>query len=226
MPDNIQDQHEIRLRLPHELYARVMTAMPKYTSFHNHCLQLLDQSLTICYENGGLLLSDPIGPQKSLTQVPRLSVRAANSSEGTEQSLAQAPQSGQAEQSLCDFGSELVGDTLSLEKTETTKTKTTKTKKVVPSSLQSESDLIYEFFKGKKGSKADTAWNFLIGQLEILQNKYGGTVVKDQLLLAINSKWNSITVKNFEQYNESVKPIHRPSSKGMISGGGIDMSKV
>ena len=61
--------------------------------------------------------------------------------------------------------------------------------------------LILEFWKTKKGAKSETAWNFLLENLERIRAKYGPQVVEEQLKLAINGKWQSIQLKNFEQFS-------------------------
>jgi len=72
--------------------------------------------------------------------------------------------------------------------------------KLIPESLENHADLIHGFWKVKKGSKGDIAWNRLIGQLERLQDAYGDGVVSDQLELAINGKWAGIEVSRYESF--------------------------
>jgi len=72
--------------------------------------------------------------------------------------------------------------------------------KQVPTTLSDHEDLILAFWKVKKGSRGDIAWNRLIGQLERLQAAYGASVLSDQLELAINGKWAGIEVSRYESF--------------------------
>ena len=73
--------------------------------------------------------------------------------------------------------------------------------------LEKFEDLIREFFRLKKGSKSKTAWAHLMGGLKKIQDKYGDAVVKEQLMAAINGRWNGITLKNYEEFG---KPKPKP----------------
>lgn len=70
----------------------------------------------------------------------------------------------------------------------------------IPAELAQHKALIAEFWQAKKGSKGETAWNLLIGQLGKIQAKYGSTVCAEQLQLAINAPWQSITLQKMEQF--------------------------
>jgi len=70
----------------------------------------------------------------------------------------------------------------------------------IPAELAQHKALIAEFWQAKKGSKGETAWNLLIGQLGKIQAKYGPTVCAEQLQLAINAPWQSITLQKMEQF--------------------------
>ena len=72
--------------------------------------------------------------------------------------------------------------------------------KNVPAHLFEHEDAIREFWRFKKGSKAERAWTFLIHQLEAIQAKHGASVLKEQLDLAINGRWTSITLANYERF--------------------------
>jgi len=58
----------------------------------------------------------------------------------------------------------------------------------IPAELESERDLIEEFWRLKKGSKGATAWKLLMTELGKLRSKHGSSVVREQLTLAINGK--------------------------------------
>ena len=66
--------------------------------------------------------------------------------------------------------------------------------------------LILEFWRVKKGSKGETAWKRLQGQLEKFLDAYGDSVVHDQLELAINGKWAGIEFSRYEQFKPAKKP--------------------
>ena len=70
----------------------------------------------------------------------------------------------------------------------------------IPVELAPHKALIEEFWKAKKGSKGETAWNLLITNLQRIHAKYGATVVDEQLQLAINGKWQSVTLRNLENF--------------------------
>jgi len=77
--------------------------------------------------------------------------------------------------------------------------------------LEKFEDLILEFFRIKKGSKSETAWSHLMTGLSSIQEKYGDTVVQEQLMAAINGKWASVTLKNYEQYGLITKKGFTPA---------------
>lgn len=85
--------------------------------------------------------------------------------------------------------------------------------KQVPTTLDDHADLILAFWKVKKGSKGDIAWNRLIGQLERLQAAYGASVLSDQLELAINGKWAGIEVSRYESFLKPSQIKQPPKSK-------------
>lgn len=77
--------------------------------------------------------------------------------------------------------------------------------KSVSANLEKFESLIMEFWRVKKGSRGETAWKRLQGQLERFLDVYGDTVVQDQLELAINGKWAGIEFSRFEQYKPTGK---------------------
>ena len=72
--------------------------------------------------------------------------------------------------------------------------------KTVPMGLTPHEDLIRDFWRTKKGSKGERAWNLLMGQLESIKVRHGSDVVREQLELAINGRWTSITLANYERF--------------------------
>ena len=82
----------------------------------------------------------------------------------------------------------------------------------IPAELEPQSELIKEFWKTKKGSRGQVAWKLLIGELEKIRSAYGLHVVAEQLELAINGKWQGVTLKNYEQFKPKAaakEPEHR-----------------
>ena len=68
------------------------------------------------------------------------------------------------------------------------------------------SALVEDFWRVKKGSKGQTAWERLMRNLLYFLEKYGEAVLKDQLELAINGKWNGIEPARYEQFKAAGKP--------------------
>lgn len=61
-------------------------------------------------------------------------------------------------------------------------------------------DLIREFWPVKSGSKGERAFKLLETGLREIQDAYGDRAVRGQLELAINGKWQSITLANYEKF--------------------------
>ena len=72
--------------------------------------------------------------------------------------------------------------------------------KSIDPALEAYSDLIRDFWRTKKGSKGDRAWSLLQTGLKAIQSAYGDSVVREQLELAINGRWQSITLANYERF--------------------------
>ena len=84
--------------------------------------------------------------------------------------------------------------------TNTLSNKSKSAKKEIPFELEEHSEQIAEFMRVKKGSKGETAWKLLIGELEKIRAKYGSAVVAEQLQLAINGGWQGVQLSNYERY--------------------------
>ena len=72
--------------------------------------------------------------------------------------------------------------------------------KEIPAHLFEHTDLIRDFWRGKKGSKAERAWKLLMTELTKIQEAHGHKVVAEQLELAINGRWASVTLANYERF--------------------------
>ena len=78
---------------------------------------------------------------------------------------------------------------------------------LIPFELESASSLIVDFWHSKKGKKTEAAFNLLMGEKGLIgiKKKYGEDAVKDQITLAIANEWQSITLKNYENFCVSIK---------------------
>ena len=72
--------------------------------------------------------------------------------------------------------------------------------KAIDPALEAHTTLIRDFWRTKKGSKGEQAWKLLQTGLTAIQAAYGDAVVKEQLELAINGRWQSITLANYEKF--------------------------
>ena len=97
--------------------------------------------------------------------------------------------------------------------------KKNKTTRVVPQSLSHLDDLIQEFWRAKKGSKSETAWTLLMTELGKIADAYGVDRVDEQLRLAINGKWQGITLRNLESFEKG-----RPTAKTATDWDAIEAS--
>ena len=80
--------------------------------------------------------------------------------------------------------------------------------------LEPSRDLIEEFWSGKKGSKGETAWKLLTTELLKIRSKHGNTVMREQLTLAINGKWQGITLRNYENFSAPKGHTPRQQEQG------------
>lgn len=84
-------------------------------------------------------------------------------------------------------------------------------KKNIPHELEWCREPLLEFWREKGGKKSKQAAVFLFNQLISLMEKYGERVVLDQLELATAKGFDSITVRNYEQFGtEANKPAQKP----------------
>ena len=72
--------------------------------------------------------------------------------------------------------------------------------KEVPDELAQHHELIDEFWRVKKGSKSQTAWNMLMTELKKIQAAYDDERLEEQLGLAINGLWNGVTLRNLQRF--------------------------
>ena len=87
------------------------------------------------------------------------------------------------------------------------------TKEQIPDfPFKSYKSLIVRFWEVKKGFHTEDAFKLLIGEkgLAGIYRNHGETVVKDQLEEAIANKWQSITLRNYEQFGRPQKADKEP----------------
>ena len=83
----------------------------------------------------------------------------------------------------------------------------------IPPNLICHDDLIEAYWQAKPKTKTQAAWNLLIGELTLMQERYGDSVVRDQLKLAEANRWQGVTVRNYEQFGMD-KP--KTSTRGHV----------
>ena len=105
-----------------------------------------------------------------------------------------------------------VSNSINKEKENFKKTRFKFSKELIPFELQSLSTLIEDFWYSKKGKKTEAAFDLLMSEKGLLgiKKKYGETAAREQLELAIASEWQSILLKNHENFSVSKKPTWNP----------------
>ena len=105
-----------------------------------------------------------------------------------------------------------VSNSINKEKEIFKKTRFKFSKELIPFELQSLSTLIEDFWYSKKGKKTEAAFDLLMSEKGLLgiKKKYGETAAREQLELAIASEWQSILLKNHENFSVSKKPAWNP----------------
>ena len=78
----------------------------------------------------------------------------------------------------------------------------------VPEGLKTFEPMIRAYWAAKPKTKTAAAWKLLMRELNKINDQYGSDVLEEQLLQAEAHRWQSITLKNYEQFG--VKQAHRP----------------
>ena len=86
-------------------------------------------------------------------------------------------------------------------------------KRDIPPHLECHRDLITEFWRIKNGSKSDTAWKLLMTELGKIQGVTDERELRETLMLAINGKWQSITMRNYQRFDMSESSKRADSKK-------------
>ena len=68
--------------------------------------------------------------------------------------------------------------------------------------------MIRAYWAAKPKTKTAAAWSILMRELNKINDQYGSDVLEEQLLQAEANRWQSITLKNYEQFG--VNTPHRP----------------
>ena len=186
---------QLRAVLPEELARQFLAAKPKTMSTPGFAALLIEQGLT-----GSV--SWPRTP--SVRETPsNTGTKAQPSNEATRASV-EVQSSSQEELQKSSKGT-FLGDGVGKEPEETPR-KVLSFSRQLPGKLKPFSALIEDFWRVKQGSKGDTAWNRLIRNLLAFLEKYGESVLTDQLELGINGKWKGIEIARYEQLKASDKP--------------------
>ena len=96
-----------------------------------------------------------------------------------------------------------------------------KQEKAIPDNLLHLQNLIYNFWKVKKGSKSDNAWKMQITEINKFIKKYGEHVVIEQLEMGIlDGTWKGLKMANYEEqlkrknkYNNEPDNIKHPAQQ-------------
>lgn len=70
----------------------------------------------------------------------------------------------------------------------------------IPGNLFAHEDLIRAYWKVKPSAKSPQAWKLLMTELTKLQDRYGDSVIRDQLVLAEANRWKGISLLNYERF--------------------------
>ena len=82
----------------------------------------------------------------------------------------------------------------------------------VPPELEEvKADLLEYWREYKKGRKSRAAGGMLITGCQAILEKYGATVLKEQIQLACANNWQSITLKGYEQFGLSTSKGYTPA---------------
>ena len=186
---------QLRAVLPEELARQFLAVKPKTLSISGFAALLIERGLTM-----------------SLEYAPAVPVRVGTGNSGTKAQPSNEAtrasvevQSSTQEELQKSSKDTFLGDGVGKEPEETPR-KVLSFSRQLPGKLKPFSALIEDFWRVKQGSKGDTAWNRLIRNLLAFLEKYGESVLTDQLELGINGKWKGIELARYEQLKASDKP--------------------
>ena len=209
-----------RLEIDDELMDRLRANCPKYLSPTGFANLLIDQGLT-----GGATLPAycvGAGNQKELGSTPKAELT-------NEASSSRKLASEESENLLTDpqLIVSFLGDGVGKGEPEReTPRKDPSFFKQIPDDLLPHAELIHDFWRVKKGSKGKVAWKLLINGLTKIRDAYGDKVTDDQLQLAINGKWQGITLERYEQFKPKAaanEPQHRHPASQVFTAKDFDL---
>ena len=166
-----------RVEIDDGLHAIAESQCPKYLSVTGFINLILDQGLEVRVDSG--------------CTIPAYRVGAGPQVQENRQSSLQQPS--------------LPTDQATSAPSEAVRSSTKKADRVVPQCVYHHTGLIEEFWKVKKGGKSETAWKLLMTELEKIQDAYGDKRVDEQLRLAINGKWASVSLRNLQRFENNTK---------------------
>ena len=85
--------------------------------------------------------------------------------------------------------------------------------KDIPQELLQHHELIDQFWRVKKGSKSQTAWNLLMTELKKIKSAYNDDRLQEQLELAVNGLWAGITLRNMQRFETPTQKAAEPEIK-------------
>ena len=183
----------IRAVLPDELASQLLAYKPKSLSMSAFAALLIEQGLTGWLE---------YAPTVSVRETPsNTGTKAQPSNEAKEASVEVQSSPTKEHKKVCVS---FLGDVVGKEPEETPR-KVLSFSKKLPTDLEPFSALIDDFWRVKQGSKGKVAWDRLLRNLAAILSKYGDAVLRDQLELAINGKWQGIELSNYERYKPADK---------------------
>ena len=184
---------QLRAVLPEELARQFLAAKPKTLSTPGFAALLIEQGLTGA-------VSWPRTP--SVRETPSNTGTKAQPSSEVRQTSQEVQSSPTKEHKKVCVS--FLGDGVGKEPEETPR-KVLSFSKKLPTDLEPFSALIDDFWRVKQGSKGKVAWDRLLRNLAAILSKYGDAVLRDQLELAINGKWQGIELSNYERYKPADK---------------------
>lgn len=188
---------QLRAVLPEELARQFLATKPKTLSTPGFAALLIEEAL--CSRSSVL----DYAPTVSVRETPsNTGTKAQPSNEAKKASVEVQSSPTKEHKKVCVS---FLGDGVGKEPEETPR-KVLSFSRQLPGKLKPFSALIEDFWRVKQGSKGDTAWNRLIRNLLAFLEKYGESVLTDQLELGINGKWKGIEIARYEQLKASDKP--------------------
>lgn len=193
----------VRAVLPEELANQFLSHKPKALSSSGFAALLIEQALT------GWVSYPRAVPVRETPGNTGTKAQPSNDVQETSSEVQSSPT--QEHKKVCVS---FLGDGVGKEPEETPR-KVLSFSRKLPTDLEPFQALIDDFWRVKQGSKGKVAWDRLLRNLAAIRTKYGDAVLRDQLELAINGKWQGIELTNYERYKAADKApeIKHPAAK-------------